>query len=188
MGRDPSSIDSLRKYSRTAPDNDDERHGTLSEINGESDRAAAIVMVTHVEEDLTDELRSHLRSDLAPSEEAEIFHGEGLLATFSAKIKMGYALGLFGPETRDDLNILREVRNACAHSKRPISFDLAVVSTVVRRLHILRNARPGDPLEKTLLETSTWRSKFTRAALATSIRLIQSRRRMTGKRDRFPLP
>src|ERR1700733_9676268 len=53
--------------------------------------------------------------------------GNGPLATFSSKIKVSYALGIIGPETRQQAERIRTIRNHFAHHKDKSSFDDAVV-------------------------------------------------------------
>jgi hypothetical protein len=45
------------------------------------------------------------------------------LSSFYSKIVIGYAMGIFGPSTRADLDIIRSVRNDFAHSAPSLSFD-----------------------------------------------------------------
>ena len=60
---------------------------------------------------------------LGKDREDAIFSGSGApLSTLSSKIIMGHALGLFGPLTRKDLDIVRSVRNLFAHTALPVSF------------------------------------------------------------------
>jgi len=47
----------------------------------------------------------------------------GPLNSFSSKIIVGYALGIYDEGMRNDLNIVRNIRNVFAHSKRLIQFD-----------------------------------------------------------------
>jgi DNA-binding MltR family transcriptional regulator len=47
----------------------------------------------------------------------------GPLSTFSSKIVTGYAFGIYKEDVRDDLDIVRNIRNAFAHSKKLIDFD-----------------------------------------------------------------
>jgi hypothetical protein len=88
-------------------------HDVIHEIVGGSDRVAAIVGGSLVEEMLTRALRAFLRQDAVALKEAFDFNGP--LGTFSAKISMGYVLGLYGKEVRRDLDLLRKVRNDFAH-------------------------------------------------------------------------
>jgi hypothetical protein len=45
------------------------------------------------------------------------------LSSFHSKIVIGYVMGVFGPSTRADLDIIRSVRNDFAHSAPSLSFD-----------------------------------------------------------------
>jgi len=57
------------------------------------------------------------------------------MGSFANKIIMGQAIGLYGQQTRRNLDIIRAIRNAFAHAKRPISFGddelIALVSFLV---------------------------------------------------------
>src|SRR5262249_12368025 len=47
----------------------------------------------------------------------------GPLNSFSSKIITGYALGIYDESMRNDLQIVRNIRNVFAHSKKLIQFD-----------------------------------------------------------------
>lgn len=83
------------------------------ELEGESDRAAAIVGAAWVE----DSLRGALASFLIPHAEAwkRLFSGSGPLATFSTKIDLACLVGMISEAVRADLHSIREVRNEFAH-------------------------------------------------------------------------
>lgn len=74
---------------------------------------------------LNSERRKELFSDAA----------NGSLSTFSNKIRMGYALGLYGDKFRGDLDIVRQIRNVFAHASRHVDFETAAVSQVCGLLH-----------------------------------------------------
>jgi DNA-binding MltR family transcriptional regulator len=42
---------------------------------------------------------------------------------FAVKIRLAYALGVYGPATRDDLEIMRNIRNLFAHDRGHLTFD-----------------------------------------------------------------
>ena len=48
--------------------------------------------------------------------------GEDGPMNFAVKIRLGYGLGIYGPDSRDDLDIIRHVRNLFAHSKENMIF------------------------------------------------------------------
>jgi hypothetical protein len=51
------------------------------------------------------------------------YEHRGPLCDFSARIKVAGALDLIGPKTQADLDLLREVRNAFAHSPTLLKFS-----------------------------------------------------------------
>jgi DNA-binding MltR family transcriptional regulator len=52
-----------------------------------------------------------------------IFGVEGVLSSFSAKIKIAFALGFIDADLRNQFDKIREIRNAFAHSKSAIDFN-----------------------------------------------------------------
>ena len=79
-----------------------------------SDRAAGIVATTLLENSL-DGVLVYMFVNSEASLLKEIFSENGPLATFSAKIRLAFALGLVTAEGRHDLDIVRKVRNSFAH-------------------------------------------------------------------------
>jgi hypothetical protein len=57
----------------------------------------------------------------------------GPLHSFYSKIVTGYALGIYDDGIRDNLHIVRNIRNAFAHSKKLIQFDHPAVVTELRK-------------------------------------------------------
>lgn len=85
----------------------------IDEMEGESDRAVAIVGVAWVEEALADSISAFLQSHGESSK--RLFGGNGPLASFSAKIDLARLLGVITNTVWADLHRLREVRNEFAH-------------------------------------------------------------------------
>lgn len=99
----------------------------------ESDRAAGLLAGMYVEAGLQSAITSWIVSD------ADVLRGvfedaSAPLGTFSAKIKMGRALGLYDPETERTLDQIRTIRNVFAHALRPVDFDHPTIADVVRSL------------------------------------------------------
>ena len=72
------------------------------------------------------ELETLLRTRFKRKDEREwarLTGENGPLGTFSAKIIAGHAFGLYDDSTLANMNIIRDIRNAFAHSKRPIDFN-----------------------------------------------------------------
>lgn len=83
----------------------------VEEMNGESERAVAIVGAAWVEEGLTNALRE-ITEDHAEAKK-RLF--AGALSTFSAKIDLAKVLGLVSDAIWKDLHAIRVIRNAFAH-------------------------------------------------------------------------
>jgi hypothetical protein len=101
---------------------------------GTSDRAMAVLMAATLEDTLRDWILSHLRQDLDPDDLNRLFGAEGALGTFSSKTMVAYALTIIGPVTQHDLNLIRNVRNQFAHSRRPLKFGIKEVADVCDHL------------------------------------------------------
>lgn len=88
------------------------------------DRARAIVAVTNLELALETAILSHFRP-LDDMERRSLFSEDhdSPLSSFAAKIRIGYALNIYGRHISDDLNCLRSLRNAFAHSSNHVDFS-----------------------------------------------------------------
>jgi hypothetical protein len=93
-------------------------------LHNESDHSVAIVGAAYVEVALREALLFRMRSDLSKTDEGDLFDGLAPLSSFSAKIKLSYALGLFGAQTRYDLDTIKEIRNVFSHATAGASFSM----------------------------------------------------------------
>jgi hypothetical protein len=112
----------------------------LREMTTDGDRGSAILGATIVENQLTIRLTLGMIK-LTKSEREALFEGMSPLSAFSSKIKVGYALGHFGAKTRHDLDLMREIRNAFAHSRQVISFKTPQVVEAIRRFSCVEEMR-----------------------------------------------
>jgi hypothetical protein len=108
------------------------------------DRAAAILLVSQVERFLEIAIVSRL------------FHQDKatvatLVSTFSAKIRLAYAMGFISEEERKDLDRLREVRNAFAHALRPITFTNELIIGHTAALKCAMGHSPDDLMPRSPL-------------------------------------
>jgi DNA-binding MltR family transcriptional regulator len=111
MARKPN----LRDLSRLPPEYDD-LTALIKIFKEEHPVAAAILGAGLVEHGLETLLRSRFK--LQDDETwAMLTRDNGPLKSFYFKIAMGYALGIYDQRMHDDLNIVRNIRNAFAHSK-----------------------------------------------------------------------
>jgi hypothetical protein len=70
-----------------------------------------------------------------PNEEAKnVFTGMGPLASFSGKIEVAYLFSLIDKPVRDDLRLIRRIRNNFAHTSRFVSFKTDHIAKDCRKL------------------------------------------------------
>ena len=94
----------------------------MQEINHGSERSVVLVIGAVIEDRLQsaiEQLLTHLTED----EKVDFFGENGPAGDFASRIKISYAMGAIPKWMRDDINIIREIRNAFAHSQLQISFD-----------------------------------------------------------------
>jgi DNA-binding MltR family transcriptional regulator len=87
---------------------------SFEEIKSESDRAAVIVSSALLENALERSIISRL-IPMSNTHRDLLFEDPGPISTFSAKIKLGFSLGLYGHTAKSDLNKIRAIRNQFAH-------------------------------------------------------------------------
>jgi len=101
-------------------------------IGEKSDRGMVIVATAYLDLLLRGLLEKGMRQD---NDLLDIlFTSNGALQDFSVRIKLAYVLGLIGHGAYADLNILRDVRNAFAHSAHYLSFQNPDVAAMCQRL------------------------------------------------------
>jgi hypothetical protein len=83
---------------------------------------------------LTYRLAQCLAIPATPDEQEHIFRFDGPLGSFAARIDTAYAFGFIDKSTGSQLSDVREMRNACAHTTKPISFAVPQLANVTRRL------------------------------------------------------
>lgn len=121
-----AAISALKKYTKVAadqlpPDN------LIEALKDESDRGAIILAVTVVDDALTATLKQHM-SHLEKKEMEALYDVEnGLLSTFSNRIKIAQAFEIIDRGNRLMLDLLRNMRNAAAHARQETSFKSDVI-------------------------------------------------------------
>jgi hypothetical protein len=114
-----ASLDDMEEFQRQV---DDEKN----------DRGACILMATNVEIALSHAVFRVL--DWDDDTFGKLTSEEGPAGTLSQKIHLGRALRIYGPETYNNLDYIRLIRNAFAHSHSPISFETKEVKDAVALL------------------------------------------------------
>ncbi|GAB6096123.1 hypothetical protein JCM14469_23760 [Desulfatiferula olefinivorans] len=92
-----------------------------SALDLESDRGCALLAISFLEEELKILLKKCLVD--TPEVDEKIFSFNGPLGTFSSKIEMVFLLGKISKTIKDELNLLRKIRNDFGHNPKPIHFN-----------------------------------------------------------------
>src|SRR3990167_2233013 len=110
--------------------------GISEEMEAESDRACVVLVGSILEDELLNVISNtlNLRDDLTSDDTNALFGPDGALGSFSKRISIAYAFQLIEKPDRDQLTIVREMRNACAHHMGPISFKTPELAAVAKNL------------------------------------------------------
>ena len=164
---------SLRQLAASAVEKAD-LPAILDEIRDTSDRTAAIVLASLVERTVEQSITQALpRRDDKTIEKLQA--RDGPLGNFYAKNHLGFALGIYDEVTRDNLEIIRKIRNAFAHTVLKITFETEQIIDEVKKLKF-------DAVEVSttkLGEFSEYRTKYTYAC---SMFAAVSRLKWAGER------
>jgi hypothetical protein len=157
---------SLKKLLKKRPSGEDIVR-CVKELSTDGERGAA-VLSSALLEDLTRLAIVTKMVDLTPEEHDRLFVGAGPLSSFSTKIQIAYALGLIGRRTRHDLDAIREIRNAFAHTNLEIGFETPEVAAQCNGLHCLSALDEPEDIAK----ASTPRKKFEAATKILMLHLV----------------
>ena len=138
----------IRRFPTTGIETDDIAKALYE---GESDRGCALIAGAVAENALESIIRVHL-VPMSKTKLDELFAAEGVLSSFSAKIKIAFALGFIDPPLRDHFDKMREIRNAFAHAKIAIDFK----NPIIRRACVgLLDSKDGKKIEPRALYTNS---------------------------------
>jgi DNA-binding MltR family transcriptional regulator len=116
----------------------------LEEFQGETDRAAAVLGAAYLDSRLEVLLREKFVA--LPDFVEQLFHGQGALSSFSARISICYAIGLISRQAAEDLHIIRKIRNDFAHKPHGLSFETPTIADRVSNIRIVKSFRlEGQP-------------------------------------------
>ena len=104
----------------------------VTAYHGESDRAAIVMAGSFAEHYLATFIRDFMIED----EDVERLFASGPLSSFDARINIAYAFSLIEKPQRDDLRIIKSVRNRFAHSPRAISLKQQDIAAEIEKLTI----------------------------------------------------
>jgi hypothetical protein len=103
----------------------------LKEVESQSDRGAAIVAASVIEELTKLIILDRLIELSAERKEALFDRMNAPLSSFSAKIELAFALGVIANELRLTLHLIRDIRNKFAHRIESLTFDHPDIATMI---------------------------------------------------------
>ena len=125
----------LADISRERPTEDELLHYSAL-IAKESDRGSAVMAAALVENALMVCACSRLANPSPETVKSWFEDHNAPFATFSAKIKLGRALGIYEAQMEKRLTVIKDIRNAFAHASRPLDFSDPTVADAVLQLNI----------------------------------------------------
>ena len=152
----------LSKLKRRFPSNEDSRKFARQIRREKNDRVTAISLCGFLDNCLKCAILHALPNETVAW---TLFEDRGLLESFGAKITMGHALGLYGKQTRRNLDILRQVRNLFAHDISQLTFATPEIAHACKEL-IIPPVREGAPVPDLHSDLSP-RDRYVSTALAT---------------------
>jgi hypothetical protein len=102
-------------------------------LRQQTDAGSALVVAGLVEDELEKLLLAAGRS-LENDDASRIFGRMGPLSNFAAKIEIAYMFSLIDKPIRDDLRVIKGIRNAFAHTTRFVHFGSAHIAKECRKL------------------------------------------------------
>ena len=116
-------------------------HSTvMSQIAQETNRGVAIVGAAYVDLVLREAITMRM---VNASVAKEIFENRGPLQGFGAKIQIAYSLGVYGDRAYKDLKLIKDIRNAFAHSAEAVEFENKIVESLCNELWFAKKINYG---------------------------------------------
>jgi DNA-binding MltR family transcriptional regulator len=145
----------------------------MNEFNDESDRGAALVAASMLDERLHEILSNFFVDSSASTDLLTGFNAP--LGTFSARASAALSLGLIQPNEFSEITLIRKIRNEFGHGWQPTAFDSGRVADLCRELPWL------GPAEHEVAATARARFNAAVAILLTDLlwraRLVSKERR-----------
>jgi DNA-binding MltR family transcriptional regulator len=112
---------------------------TFQEIVGVSDRSAAILVAAHIDSALSDLIEAELLTSIEEDAIKPLYERDGALSTFFSKVHLGYAMSLYDDKVRDDLEVIRRVRNSFSHVRRAINFNTPEIADECKKFRTMND-------------------------------------------------
>lgn len=103
----------------------------------ESDRARVLLVAGWIDEFLKVKLMNEYSKGNSRARE-QLFSANGPFATFSGKVNAAFCAGWIDQDVYHDIEIIRKLRNECAHSINPVSLEDEKFREMVEKLRVPR--------------------------------------------------
>ena len=110
----------------------DQAEAYLEQLRDSSDRVSTLIASMLVDDALRIGLSNYIIQD-----RDRMFADRGLLSSFDSRIRFAHGLGMIDDKARDDLDLIREVRNAAAHAMLEFSFEDPAIANVCELFYAL---------------------------------------------------
>lgn len=114
---------------------DNTENEILQQLEKESDRAAAIIAATIIEDRLQDAIIAHFHEDEKILQ--LMFRVGGPMGNFATKIDLGFLIGVYGKDAYRSLVTIKDIRNEFAHQIRSKDFTTQKVSALIANLNFV---------------------------------------------------
>lgn len=163
-----SNVDALRKLTtKPATAEHQEEYDRQTSAKAD-DRSFCLLLSSMLENDLDRAIDAWF-GEQTPELRKNLYLQDGPLGNFSRKIVMAGALKIIGLTTQKNFTLIRNVRNAFAHAKIPITFNTTEVSAVCRDLVLINIFDPPEDIDQ--LPDLTPRERFGKVVFETMLRL-----------------
>jgi hypothetical protein len=130
----------------TAGDKSRRWHGFFNELLHLSDRVIGLLAPIILDERLKGAIQAKWfnRKTRSGMLLEDLFRDGGELGNLGTRARIGFAIGLFTPETLDDLLTIIKIRNRFAHSLEVKDFNGSPISDLVKNLKIIDRYPPPE--------------------------------------------
>ena len=140
--------DELREFKNDLRVDIERAYDYLVELERESDRGAAILAAANFDNWLGGIVTGYFVK--LNSELRERLFENGPLSTFSAKLDIGFAFGLYDKKTLNSLRKIKKIRNEFAHSTELLKFEDEPISALCQNFDKGDFSASDDPRTKYL--------------------------------------
>jgi DNA-binding MltR family transcriptional regulator len=126
----------LKKLLKAKPTADDVKRA-LKELDTDGPRGTIVLGHALIEDAMRSAIAFHMRT-LGEEEYNQLFRGTSPLSSMSAMTRVAFAFKIIGTKVRDDLDRLRELRNAFAHAQVILTFESEPVLAQLKHFECLK--------------------------------------------------